>query len=148
MYKAEKAQQLTFDGFNQSCGMKLNPKDEWVILADMIDWKSVEVAYSAHFKSKRGRPAVSARQALKLNLSALVKNAKLTRRLACLTVKKHSSSTSFCSKFLGAKPNSFQNCWEKRFHIKHLLGNSKTHLFLFLINGSRYENRCHQLQSQ
>ena len=64
MYKAEKAQQLTFDGFNQSCGMKLNPKDEWVILADMIDWKSVEVAYSAHFKSKRGRPAVSARQAL------------------------------------------------------------------------------------
>ena len=32
MYKTEKAQQLTFDGFNQSCGMKLNPKDEYVIL--------------------------------------------------------------------------------------------------------------------
>ena len=37
MYKASKEQQLTFDGFNQSCGMKLNPKDEYVILADMID---------------------------------------------------------------------------------------------------------------
>ena len=35
MYKTEKAQQLTFDGFNQSCGMKLNSKDEYVLLADM-----------------------------------------------------------------------------------------------------------------
>ena len=35
MYKTSKEQQLTFDGFNQSCGMKLNPKDEYVLLADM-----------------------------------------------------------------------------------------------------------------
>ena len=42
MYKTSKEQQLTFDGFNQSCGMKLNPKDEYVILADMIDWAAVE----------------------------------------------------------------------------------------------------------
>ena len=64
MYKTEKAQQLTFDGFNQSCGMKLNPKDEWVILADLIDWAAVEAEYSALFKSGRGRPAASARMAL------------------------------------------------------------------------------------
>ena len=64
MYKTEKSQQLTFDGFNQSCGMKLNPKDEWVILADMIDWVAVEAEYSALFKSGRGRPAASARMAL------------------------------------------------------------------------------------
>ena len=64
MYKTEKAQQLTFDGFNQSCGMKLNPKDEWVVLADMIDWAAVEAEYSALFTSKRGRPAASARLAL------------------------------------------------------------------------------------
>ena len=64
MYKREKAQQLTFDGFNQSCGMKLNPKDEWVVLADMIDWGSIEAEYSALFTSRRGRPAVSARMAL------------------------------------------------------------------------------------
>ena len=64
MYKTEKAQQLTFDGFNQSCGMKLNSKDEWVILADMIDWGAVEIEYSALFKSGRGRPAASARMAL------------------------------------------------------------------------------------
>ena len=64
LYKSSKEQQLTFDGFNQSCGMKLNPKDEYVILADMIDWAAVEAEYSALFKSKRGRPAASARMAL------------------------------------------------------------------------------------
>lgn len=64
MYKTEKARQLTFDGFNQSCGMKLNPRDEWVILADMIDWAAVEVEYSALFRSARGRPAASAKLAL------------------------------------------------------------------------------------
>ena len=64
MYKTAKEQQLTFDGFNQSCGMKLNPKDEYVILADMIDWAAVEAEYSALFKSRRGRPAASARMAL------------------------------------------------------------------------------------
>ena len=53
MYKTSKGQQLTFDGFNQSCGMKLNPKDEYVLLADMIDWAAVEDEYSALFKSKR-----------------------------------------------------------------------------------------------
>ena len=64
MYKTSKDRQLTFDGFNQSCGMKLNPKDEYVILADVIDWAAVEAEYSALFKSRRGRPAASARMAL------------------------------------------------------------------------------------
>ena len=41
--------------------MKLNPKDEYVILADMIDWAAVEAEYSALFKSRRGRPAASVR---------------------------------------------------------------------------------------
>ena len=61
LYKTSKEQQLTFDGFNQSCGMKLNPKDAYIILADRIDWAAVEAEYSALFKSKRGRPAASAR---------------------------------------------------------------------------------------
>ena len=64
MYKTRKEQQLTFDGFNQSCGMQLDPKDEWVVLADRIDWDAVEAEYRALFPSRRGRPAVSARQAL------------------------------------------------------------------------------------
>lgn len=64
MYKTEKEQQLTFDGFNQSCGMKLYPKDELIILTDQINEAAVEVEYSALFKSKRGRLAVSSCQAL------------------------------------------------------------------------------------
>ena len=64
MYKAVKAQQLTFEGFNQSCGMKLNREDEWVRIADAINWDAIEERYRQKFPSKRGRPAATARIAL------------------------------------------------------------------------------------
>ena len=64
MYRAEKTTQLTFEGFNQSCGMKLKGDDEWVRLAGAIPWDAVEEAYGRRFKSGRGRPAVPARIAL------------------------------------------------------------------------------------
>ena len=63
MYKSQKTQQLTFQGFNQSCGTPLDQDDEWVVLADRIDWRAVELEYQQSFKSGRGRPAVPARQA-------------------------------------------------------------------------------------
>lgn len=90
MYKAEKEQQLTFDGFNQSCGLKLNLKDEWVILAGLIDRAAVEAGYSALFQSSRGRPAVSARQALgaliiqkRMKLSDRKLVAEIARNVPC-----------------------------------------------------------------
>ena len=64
MYKTEKSVQMTFEGFNQSCGMKLNVRDEWVVIADSIDWAAIEEKYMAFFPSRRGRPAVNARMAL------------------------------------------------------------------------------------
>ena len=64
MYKAEKSVQMTFEDFNQSCGMKLNVRDEWIIVANSIDWAAIEEKYMALFPSKRGRPSVSARMAL------------------------------------------------------------------------------------
>ena len=64
MYKAEKSVQMTFEDFNQSCGMKLNVRDEWIVVANNIDWAAVEEKYMAFFPSKRGRPAVNARMAL------------------------------------------------------------------------------------
>ena len=64
MYKTEKSVQMTFEDFNQSCGMKLNVRDEWIVVANNIDWAAVEENYMAFFPSKRGRPAVSARMAL------------------------------------------------------------------------------------
>lgn len=64
MYKAGKPVQATFEDFDESCGMKLNRKDEWIVVADRVDWAAVEERYAAFFPSKRGRPAVRARMAL------------------------------------------------------------------------------------
>ena len=64
MYKAQSNHQLAFDDFNQSCGMQLSLDDEWCVLADRIDWNVVESLYAVNFKSGKGHPAASARQAL------------------------------------------------------------------------------------
>jgi hypothetical protein len=64
MYKSEKSVQMTFEDFNQFCGMKLNGRDEWVVVANSIDWVAVEEKYMQFFPSKRGRPALGARMAL------------------------------------------------------------------------------------
>ena len=64
MYKAEKAEQMTFEDFNQSCGMKLDVRDEWIVAAGRVDWAEVEMKYMAFFPKKRGRPALNARMAL------------------------------------------------------------------------------------
>ena len=64
MCKAEKAEQMTFEDINQSCGMKLDVRDEWIVAAGRVDWAEVEVKYMAFFPKKRGRPALNARMAL------------------------------------------------------------------------------------
>lgn len=64
MYKYPGEHQITFFDFNQSCGMQLDPHNEWVILADKIDWKSMEKKYAAMFPSQTGRPAKPLRMAL------------------------------------------------------------------------------------
>ena len=79
MYRISKGQQLTFGGFNQSCEMKLNPRDEWVIPAGMTDWIAVEVGYGARFESGRGRPVASAR---------MVPESPIIRRRANLSDRK------------------------------------------------------------
>ena len=66
MYKstATAPRQLTFEDFNQSCGMQLDAGNEWVRLAARIDWAAAETIYSAIFTSRRGHPAAPVRQAL------------------------------------------------------------------------------------
>ena len=34
--------QINFLDFNQTCGMQLNPNNEYVRLADKIDWEHLE----------------------------------------------------------------------------------------------------------
>lgn len=64
MYKPAVNRQLAFDDFNQSCGMQLDSRNEWCILAGRIDWSASEARYAACFKPGKGHPAVPLRQAL------------------------------------------------------------------------------------
>lgn len=64
MYKQEDIAQISFFDFNQSCGMQLDENNEWIVLANRINWKSLEEPYAALFPSKRGRPAKPVRMAL------------------------------------------------------------------------------------
>ena len=64
MYKSEKEQQPAFEVFGKSCGLNPGPKTEPIILADWTNRSAVEAEYCEPFKSKRGRHAVSSRQAL------------------------------------------------------------------------------------
>lgn len=64
MYKSEKEQQPAFEVFGKSCGRNPGPMAEPIILADWTNWAAVEAEYCEPFKSKRGRHAVSSRQAL------------------------------------------------------------------------------------
>lgn len=64
MYKTTSIHQMTFNDFNQSCGMQLKASDEWCVLASRIDWAAAEEEYSGNFKSRKGHPAIPVRQAL------------------------------------------------------------------------------------
>lgn len=64
MNKPAVNRQLAFDDFNQPCGMQLDPRNEWCILAGMIDWSTAEGRYVACFKSGMMHPPVPLRQAM------------------------------------------------------------------------------------
>ena len=64
MYKASAPRQSSFDDFNQSCGMRLDPANDWCRLASRIPWRNWEARYAALFPSRRGRPAIPLRIAL------------------------------------------------------------------------------------
>lgn len=59
MYIPEKRKnrQITLFDFNQSCGMELNPNNEWIKLAHATPWSGMETKYVAMFPSKTGRPS-------------------------------------------------------------------------------------------
>ena len=66
MYIPEKRKnrQITLFDFNQSCGMELDPNNEWIRLAHAIPWSRMETKYAAMFPSKTGHPATPFRMAL------------------------------------------------------------------------------------
>ena len=64
MYKAATSHQITFDDFNQSCGMQLDKGNGWCRLADAFDWAGAEALYAKMFPSRKGHPAFPLRMAL------------------------------------------------------------------------------------
>ncbi len=64
MYKAIDKLQPTFLDFNQPLGLKMNPQNRWIKMADHIPWKQYEEKYAALFPSKIGNVAKPLRMAL------------------------------------------------------------------------------------
>ena len=52
-----------FEKFDMVFGGKLNRKNRWVLLADLIPWDKVEEKYAALFVTNNGRPALPVRVA-------------------------------------------------------------------------------------
>ncbi len=64
MYKATSSHQMTFNDFNQSCGMELDMDNEWCRLARAFNWAAAEEFYARNFPSRKGRRAFPVRMAL------------------------------------------------------------------------------------
>ncbi len=97
MYKSQKDHQVSFFDFNQTCGINLDPDNEWVLLASRLDWDQIEVRYSELFPSKTGCPAKSARIALGALIIQKIKH--LSDRALC----KEIAENPYLQYFLGLK---------------------------------------------
>jgi IS5 family transposase len=64
MYKKEPMDQLTFGAFNTEGGVRLNPDDRWVRIAEIIPWDTIEDRYASLFSVNRGKVAKPLRVAL------------------------------------------------------------------------------------
>ncbi len=57
-------EQLSFISFNSTCGMQLNPDNEWIKFSRLLPWKAWEPEYSALFPSDTGNVAKPCRMVL------------------------------------------------------------------------------------
>ena len=64
MYKSVDRLQHTFMDFDQPMGLKMNPENRWVKMADLIPWDEFETKYAEQFPSDTGNVAKPLRMAL------------------------------------------------------------------------------------
>ena len=95
MYRSDNGHQVSFFDFNQSCGMQLDPSNEWIRLAERIPWGSCEKMYAEMFPSKTGNPALSVRVALG---SLIIKQRK---KLSDRAVVKEIQENPYLQYFIG-----------------------------------------------
>lgn len=101
--ESRKNRQITLFDFNQSCGMELDPKNEWIRLAHAIPWSRMEVRYAAMFPSKTGHPATPFRMAL--GILIIQKRKKLSDR----AVIKEIQENPYLQYFLGMEKFSHES---------------------------------------
>ena len=66
MYKSTdyEYEQLSFTNFNTTCGMQLDPENEWLRISKSLPWKAWESLYSSIFPSTTGNVAKPCRMML------------------------------------------------------------------------------------
>ena len=64
MYKPSEKIQHSFLDFNQPMGLRMNPNNRWIIMADCIPWDEFEIKYAELFPSDTGNVAKPLRMAL------------------------------------------------------------------------------------
>ena len=66
MYKSPdyEYEQLSFVNFNTTCGMQLDPKNEWIQISKRLPWRAWETLYEAMFPSSTGNVAKPCRMVL------------------------------------------------------------------------------------
>lgn len=64
MYKPTDRRQPSFLDFNQPMGLKMNPENRWIKMADRIPWDAFETKYASLFPSGTGNVAKPLRMAL------------------------------------------------------------------------------------
>ena len=57
MYKTNRNRQFSLSDFNQPIGLKMNPNNRWVKMAETIPWAEIEEKYASLFPSRTGMPA-------------------------------------------------------------------------------------------
>ena len=64
MYKPIDKLQHSFLDFNQPMGLKMNPENRWIKMADMVPWDKFEAEYAQQFPNDTGNVAKPCRMAL------------------------------------------------------------------------------------
>lgn len=57
-------EQLSFTSFNSSCGLQLDPDNEWIRISKQLPWRAWESLYAIQFPSETGNVAKSCRMVM------------------------------------------------------------------------------------
>ena len=57
-------EQLNFTSFNSSCGLQLDPENEWIRISKQLPWRAWESLYAIQFPSETGNVAKSCRMVM------------------------------------------------------------------------------------